>query len=150
MGRRVARRKQKSEWKLWNGRSRKLQGAKTASFCRKMSRSQSYRATNQHPNLLRSFMTHDEFLDPLAFVDVRCQIPWLYSSSTWKPEFRVTDLRWRSPICGFLRFSAKTSVFCEDLRFSAVSCALQMQEFPGEGVNLRKSAVFSATSVPSP
>ena len=38
-----------------------------------------------------------------------------------------------------LRFPA---VFCENLRFSAKTCALQMLEFPGEGVNLRKSAVF--------
>ena len=41
--------------------------------------------------------------------------------------------------CGFLRFSAITFDF---LRKSAVSCALQMLEFPGEGVKLRKSAVF--------
>ena len=40
---------------------------------------------------------------------------------------------------GFLRFSAKIFGF---LRKSAVSCALQTLEFPGEGVNLRKSAVF--------
>ena len=54
-----------------------------------------------------------------------------------------------------LRFPA---VFCENLRFSAVSCALRMLEFPGEGVNLQKSAVFfenlrfglSVTLVPSP
>ena len=45
-----------------------------------------------------------------------------------------------------LRFPA---VCCENLRssanicgFSTVSCALQMLEFPGEGVNLRKAAVF--------
>ena len=123
----------------------------------------------------------------------------------------MTDLRWRSPICGFLRFSAKSSVFWkletgiggkspkirgggkfwifrgpwnwplsteyrqfggqksklsrgnfrgelpplyrsvrfdpphpgfrESLRFSAVSCA-HILEFLGEGVNLRKSALF--------
>ena len=41
--------------------------------------------------------------------------------------------------CGFLR---KSSVFCENLWFSAVSCALQMLAFPGEGVNLWKSVVF--------
>ena len=41
------------------------------------------------------------------------------------------------------------AVFCEDLRFSvknlqfsAVSCALYMLEFPGEGANLRKSVAF--------
>ena len=51
------------------------------------------------------------------------------------------------------------AVFCGNLLFSAVSCALQMLEFPGEGVNLRKSAVFcdqsafwalSVTLVPCP
>ena len=51
------------------------------------------------------------------------------------------------------------AVFCENLRFSAVSCALQMLEFPGEGVNLRKICGFlrksafwalSVTLVPSP
>ena len=53
----------------------------------------------------------------------------------------MTDLRWQSPICGFLQ---RSSVFCENLRFSAVSCALQMLELPGERVNLRKSADESA------
>ena len=48
-------------------------------------------------------------------------------------------IKW--PICGFLRFAAKIFGLL-NLRFSAVSCALQMLEFPGEGVNLRKSAVF--------
>ena len=56
-----------------------------------------------------------------------------------RAELKVTHLRWRSPICGFLRFSAKVFGF---LRTSAVFCALQMLEFPGEWVNLRKSAVF--------
>ena len=63
-----------------------------------------------------------------------------------------------------LRFPA---VFCENLRFPAriccflrESCALQILEFSGEGVNRRKSAVFcenlhfglslSVTLVPSP
>ena len=41
-----------------------------------------------------------------------------------------------------LRFPAVFSVSCEDLGFSAVSGALLMLEFRGEGVNLRKSAVF--------
>ena len=49
----------------------------------------------------------------------------------------------------------KSAVSCENLRFSVVSCALQRLEFPGEGVNLRKSAVeffwaLSVTLVPSP
>ena len=52
-------------------------------------------------------------------------------------------LRWQSPICGFLRFPAGIFGFLrENLWFSVVSCALQTLEFPGEGVNLRKSAVF--------
>ena len=46
-------------------------------------------------------------------------------------------------ICGLLRFSAKIFGFLRlNLRFSAVSCALQMLEFAGEGVNLQESAVF--------
>ena len=36
----------------------------------------------------------------------------------------------------------RSSVFWENLWFSAVSCALQMLEFPEGGVNLRKSEVF--------
>ena len=48
------------------------------------------------------------------------------------------NLRFPAVFCENL----KNSVFCENLWFSAVSCALQMLEFPGEGVNLRKSAVF--------
>ena len=36
----------------------------------------------------------------------------------------------------------KSSVFCKNLWFSAVSCALEMLEFPGERKNLSKSAVF--------
>ena len=43
-----------------------------------------------------------------------------------RAELKVTDLRWRSPICGFLRFSAK---ICG---FSAVSCALHMLEVQRE------------------
>ena len=50
----------------------------------------------------------------------------------------VTEPNLRFPVV-FLR---KSSVFCKNLRFSAVSCTLQMLEFPGEGANLRKSAVF--------
>ena len=73
-------------------------------------------------------------------------------------ELQVTHLRWRTPICGFLQFSEKVFGFLRNLRFSAVSCALQMLEFPREGVNLRKSAVFcenlrfglSVTLGPSP
>ena len=38
---------------------------------------------------------------------------------TDRAELKVTDLRWRSPICGFLRFSVKISGF---LRKSAVFC----------------------------
>ena len=63
----------------------------------------------------------------------------LLTSHNKRAELKVTDLRWRSPNCGFLRFSAKIFGF---LRKSAVSCALQVLEFPGEGVNLRKSAIF--------
>ena len=54
----------------------------------------------------------------------------------YRAELKVTHLRWQSPICENLRFPAK---ICGFLRFS---CALQMLEFPGEGVTLRKSAVF--------
>ena len=32
--------------------------------------------------------------------------------------------------------SLESPVFCENLQFSAVSCTLQMLEFPGEGVTL--------------
>ena len=76
-----------------------------------------------------------------------------------RAKLKVTHLRWRTPICGFLWLSAKIFSF---LRKSAVSCALRMLEFPGEGMNLRKSAVFcdnlrfglslslSVTSGPSP
>ena len=43
----------------------KLQGDKTASFCRKISGRESYRVTNQHPSLPWNFMTH-AFLHPSA------------------------------------------------------------------------------------
>ena len=68
----------------------------------------------------------------LSVMPFRCTI----SSWQYRAELKVTDLRWQSPICGFLRFSAKI------WSFSAVSCALQILEFPGEGWNLRKSAAF--------
>ena len=49
------------------------------------------------------------------------------------------------------------AVFCENLRFpakicgfSAVSCPLQMLEFSGEGVHLRKSAVFCGNLIRLP
>ena len=57
-----------------------------------------------------------------------------------RADLKVTHLRRRSQICGFLRFSAKIFGF---LRKSADSCALQMLEFPGKGwicENLRFSA----------
>ena len=56
-------------------------------------------------------------------------------SSHIRAVLRVTDLRCRPQ-------SAKVSVFCEHLWFSAVACALHMIEFPGQGVNLRISAIF--------
>ena len=64
-----------------------------------------------------------------------------------RADLKVTDLRWWSPINSFLWSSPKIFGF---LRKSAVfcgSCALQMLEFPGEGVNLRKSVVFCEISV---
>ena len=39
------------------------------------------------------------------------------------------------------------AVFCKNLRFSAKICTLGMHEFPGEGVNLRESAVFAKICV---
>ena len=42
------------------------------------------------------------------------------------------------------------AVSCENLRFSAVSYALQMLEFPGERVNLQKSVFFCARIAKSP
>ena len=53
-----------------------------------------------------------------------------------RAELKVTDLKVTEPN---LRFPA---FFCENLRLSALSCALQMLHFPGEGANLPKSAVF--------
>ena len=43
----------------------------------------------------------------------------LISRTPLRAELKVTHLRWRSPICGFLRFSAK---ICGFLRKSAVFC----------------------------
>ena len=59
-----------------------------------------------------------------------------------RAELKVTHLRWRSPISGFLRFPAKIFGF---LRKSAVFCGFLRP--PNAGiyrgrVNLRKSAVF--------
>ena len=59
-----------------------------------------------------------------------------------RAELKVTDLRWRSPICGVLRFSVTIFGFLpKNLRFSAVCCALQVK-FPVLRVHPRKSAVF--------
>ena len=60
-----------------------------------------------------------------------CVIIWgpIVVPSEFRAELKVMDLRWWSPICSFLQNS---SVFCENLRFSAVSCSLQMLDFSGE------------------
>ena len=59
------------------------------------------------------------------------------------PAVSCENLQFSVKICGFLQFPAKIFGF---LRESAVSCDLQMLGFPGEGVNLPKSAVFLRTS----
>ena len=50
-----------------------------------------------------------------------------------RAELKVTHLRWRSPICGFLRFSAKIFDF---LRKSAVFCGFLRP--PNAGISRRK------------
>ena len=55
----------------------------------------------------------------------------------YRAELKVTHLRWRSPICGFLRFSAK---ICGFLRFPAPSKCLNFQEKGWICENLRFSA----------
>ena len=68
---------------------------------------------------------------PPSFFHPPHGVLWMIGPSKFKGEApKVTEPN--------LRFLA---VFCENLRCSAVSCAFQMLEFPGEGVNLRKSAV---------
>ena len=76
-----------------------------------------------------------------------------------RAELKVTHLRWRSPICGFLRFSAK---ICGILRKSAVFCGFLrppnawISRRRGESAKicgfLRKSAFWalSVSLVPSP
>ena len=86
--------------------------------------------------------------------------PGAYAMTThFRAKLKVMDLRWRSPICGFLRFSVKILGF---LRKSAVLCGLLHP--PNAGISrrrgesakisgfLRKSAfwVLSVTLVPSP
>ena len=84
-------------------------------------------------NVSGAFLIEDFARKSLAWLEA------VFVKGCFLAELKVTHLRRQRPICGFLRFSAKIFGF---LRFSAVSCALQMLEFPGEGVNLRKSAVF--------
>ena len=69
-----------------------------------------------------------------------------------RAELKVTDLRWHSPICGFLR---KSSVSCGFLRFLVPSKCWNFQEKVWIWENLRFSAkicvwVLSVTLVPSP
>ena len=60
-----------------------------------------------------------------------------------RAELKVTELRWRSPICDFLRFSAKICGFLQKSEvFCGFLCPPNAWEFPVEWVNLRKSAVF--------
>ena len=69
--------------------------------------------------------------------------------SFFRAELKVTHLRWRSPICGFLRFPAKIGGF---LRKSAPSKCLNFQEKGWICGFLRKSAFWalSVTLVKSP
>ena len=78
---------------------------------------------------------------PKRFIFMCLFLSQIWFKRTCRAELKVTHLRWRSPISGFLRFSAKIFGF---LRKSAVFCALQMLEILGEGVNLRKYLRFSA------
>ena len=62
----------------------KLQGDKTASFCRESEWSRSYREINQHPNLPWNFITHG-FLDPSTFPEkkrpCRARLGWCRTST---------------------------------------------------------------------
>ena len=62
----------------------------------------------------------------------------------FRKNLKVTDLRWRSPICSFLRFSAKIFGFsakiCSFLWFPAPSTCLNFQEKGWICENLRFSA----------
>ena len=55
------------------------------------------------------------------------------STAKHRAELKVTHLRWRSPICGFLRFSAK---ICGFLRKSAVFCGFLRP--PNAGISRRR------------
>ena len=62
-----------------------------------------------------------------------------------RAELKVTDLRWRSPICGF---PAVFSVFCENLRFSAVSlCPPNARISRRRGESVRKGFALSWSSL---
>ena len=56
-----------------------------------------------------------------------------------RPKMTEPNLQFPAVSCDFLR---KSAVFCENLWFSVVSCALHMLKISGETVNLRKSAAF--------
>ena len=70
-----------------------------------------------------------------------------------KAELEVTDLRWRNPICSFLRFSTK---ICGFMRFPVPSKCLNFQEKGRICENLRFSAKICVVGslcpplVPSP
>ena len=54
-------------------------------------------------------------------------LPNRLHQGNWRAELKVTEPNLRFP-----------AVFCENLRVSAVSCALQVLGFPGERANLRE------------
>ena len=88
-----------------------------------------------------------ELSEPQKTHWARCLKP--YSPKPYSARFRVTEIRWRSPICGFLRESA---VFCGFLR--PPNAWISRRRGESAKISVRKSAIWapseSVTLVPSP
>ena len=117
------------------------------------------RGSLHHVSPMRSSLQHRSGVTPLRRVSrlakQLCHWRWWTSllphhffvvsfCGFYRAELEVTDLSSNvtEPNLQFLAV-LKSSVFCENLLFSAVSCGLKMLEFPREGANLRKSAFWA-------
>ena len=118
-------------------------------------------ASTPNQGMARALFLFDWIVTPRCRgTDVACYQEKAMSSTTaCRAELKVTGIRWRTPICGFLRFSVKifgflrkSAVFCENLRSPNAWISKRRGESAKISGFLRKSAFWalSVAWVPSP
>ena len=104
------------------------------------------------PKILTDLLGSFDFLDAKTLHGVQCGTHWAKQNSDVLQMWLVKPIRpkqvWTNSHPQTLFCKLRTGTNLPKLTpSSAVSCALQMLEFPGEEVNLQKSAVFCAQKI---